>query len=107
MPTCEDLGQATGVENHTMIQQTSISEITFNSRSVFVIAVGRILEGERDYREQTVATLTFQRLHVLRGVVIMVLVSVKLQVVESMVFSEKQKYLRTIKTTRILYFIVL
>ena len=60
-----------------MMQTTSISELVFYSRSVFVIATSRILEGERDYGEETLATPTLQRLHVLRGVVNMVVVSVK------------------------------
>ena len=39
---------------------------------MFVIAASRILEGERDSGEQTLATPTLQRSHVLRGVVIIV-----------------------------------
>ena len=46
---------------------------------MFVAAAGAILEGKRDYSEQTLATPTLQRMHVFRGVVNMVLVSVKMQ----------------------------
>ena len=62
-----------------MIQKTHISHSSSNSRSVFVVAASAILEGERDYSEQTLATPTLQRSHVLRGVVDMCLVSVKEQ----------------------------
>ena len=55
----------------------------FNYRSVCVEAAPRILEGERDYDEQTSAAPTLQRTHVLRGVVIHVFLRVKLQVVKS------------------------
>ena len=46
-----------------------------NYRLVFVASTGAILEGERDYSEQTLATPTLQRMHVLRGDVNMVLVN--------------------------------
>ena len=41
----------------------------FNDLSVLVVAVSTILEGERDYGEQALATPTLQRSHVLRRVV--------------------------------------
>ena len=50
---------------------------------MFIIAARWILEGERDYGDQTLATPTLQRVHVFRGVVYVVLVSVKLQWVKS------------------------
>ena len=50
-----------------------------------------IREGERDYSEQTLATLAFQRMTVFRGVVNMVLVNVKMQCVKLRFFCEKQK----------------
>ena len=62
---------------NTMIQHISISEFVFNYRSVFILAARRILEGERDYADQALATATLQRLCVIRGVVHVVLVSVK------------------------------
>ena len=51
---------------------------------IFVVAVSTILKGERDYGEQTSATLIVQILHFLRGVVNVVLVRVKVQGVKSM-----------------------
>ena len=63
----------------------------FNFRSVFVAAVSRILEGERDYGDQTLATPTLQRSHILRGVVNMVLVTVKVQGTKRICFSERMK----------------
>ena len=74
-----------------MIQKTTISQFHFNSRSVFVVAVSAILEGERDYSEQPLATPTLSRSHFLRGVVNMVLVSVKVQGVKDKCFSARQK----------------
>ena len=50
---------------------------------MFVVAVSAILEGERGYHEQTLATPILQTLHVLRGVVNMFLVNVKVQGVTS------------------------
>ena len=50
---------------------------------MFIIAARWILEGERDYGDQTLATPTLQRAHVFRGVVHVVLVSVKVQCVKS------------------------
>ena len=58
----------------------SISELISNPRFLFVIAASRILEGTRVYGEQALATPTLQRLHVLRGVVNMVVVSVTCKV---------------------------
>ena len=68
---------------NTLIQHISISEQIFNSRSVFIVAARRILDGERDYGEQTLATPTLRRLHFLRGVVHICLVSVKVHGVKS------------------------
>ena len=45
------------------------------------------LEGERDHGRQTLATCTFLRSHVRRGVVKMVLVNVKMQGVKSRLYS--------------------
>ena len=67
-----------------MMEHISISEFIFNSRFVFVIAAGRIPQGERDYSEHTLATPTLQRSHCLRGVVNMVLVRVKVDGAKSM-----------------------
>ena len=53
-----------------------------NSRLVFVGGASAILEEERDYSEQTLATPTLQRTHVLRGVVNLVLVWVNVQCVK-------------------------
>ena len=72
------------------MQNINISELVFDSRSVFVIAVSTVLEGERDYGKQTLATPILQILHVLRGVVNMVLVIVNVQGVKSMSCSERQ-----------------
>ena len=67
---------------NTMIRNIHRSQYILNYRLVFVICASEILEGERDYNEQTLATPTFQRMHFLRGVVNMVLVIVKVQCVE-------------------------
>ena len=80
---CEDLGQATGV------QKTNISEFKYHYRSVFVIAVNTILEGERDDGEQALATPTLPRSHFLRGVVHMALVGVKVPGVKSRLVGER------------------
>ena len=72
-----------------MIQKIDIRVLIFDSRLVFVVAASTILEGERDYGEQTLATPTLQRSHVLRGVVHMVLVKVKVQGVKSMFFKHQ------------------
>ena len=58
----------------------------FNFRSALVLAVRRILEGKRDYGEQTLATLTLQRSHFLRGVANIVLATVKMQCAKSELF---------------------
>ena len=47
--------------------------------SMGTLAGGRIFEGERDYGGQTLATLTLQRSHFLRGIVVIVLVNVQVQ----------------------------
>ena len=100
---------------NTMMQNTDISELVFNSRSVFVV-VGTILEGERDYGEQTLATPTLQRLHFLRGVANMILVSVKVQGVKStfcwlktqqLFIHSPEAHLHTTNKSQIVYFIVL
>ena len=57
---------------------------------MFVTAVIRNLEGERDYGEHTLATPTLQRLHVLCGRVNIVLARVKVQGAKSMFLKEKQ-----------------
>ena len=71
------------LRSKTRIQKINISQFNVKSRSVFVTAVGAILEGERDYSEQILATPTLQRSHVLGGVVNIVLVSLKVRGVES------------------------
>ena len=76
---------------NTMIQHISISESIFHYRLVFVIAVSTILEGERDYGEQALATPALQRSHFLRGVVNMVLVHAKVQCAKNKFVSERQK----------------
>ena len=74
-----------------MMQKTNISDLVFTSRSVFVVAASTILEGERDYDEQTLATPMLQILYFLRGVVNIVLVRVKVQCVNmSFCFCGKQ-----------------
>ena len=75
----------------TMIQKLDVSELVFNSRSVFAVAVSTILEGERDYDEQALATPMFQILCFLRGVANMVLVYFKNAMCEKCVFSNRQK----------------
>ena len=57
-----------------MIQHIDISMLIIDSRLVSVEAARTVLEGERDYGEQALATPTLQRSHVLRGVVHMLLV---------------------------------
>ena len=57
------------------------SQSILNDRLAFVIGASAILEGERDYSEQTLATPTLLRMHFLRGVVNVVLVVVKVQCV--------------------------
>ena len=52
---------------------------------------GAILDGERDYSKQTLATLAFRRMSVFRGVVNMVLVSVTVQCVNMRFFCETRK----------------
>ena len=81
-----------------------------NSRLVFVIGASAILEGERDYSEQTLATPTLQRSHFLRGVVNMVLIIVKMQCVNvrfvvksrNVVYTITRAHLRTTDETHIL-----
>ena len=117
MRTCEDLGQATGVENHHDDKQnTSISYLIDNFRSVFLVSARTILEGERDYGEQALATPTLQRLYVLHGVVNVALVRVKVQCEKSKSLLWKSEtsfihspeaHLRTTDKTHMLYFIVL
>ena len=50
---CEGLGQATGVDKNTKKQNTKMSELILNFRSVFVIVVSTNPEGEQNYGEQT------------------------------------------------------
>ena len=66
-----------------------------NYRSVFEVAVSTILEGERDYDEQTLATPMFQILYVLRGVANIVLVNVKVQGVKRELLRERRKVINT------------
>ena len=79
------------IQKTKMIQKTNISEFMLNYRSVFVVAVSRIFEGEQDYGEHTSATPTLQRSYFLRGVVNMVAVSVKVRGEKSMCFCESLK----------------
>ena len=72
-----------------MIRNINRSQSILNSRLVFVVD-GAILEGERDYSEQTLATPTLQRSHFLRGVVHMFLVRVKVKGVNSLCLSINQ-----------------
>jgi hypothetical protein len=60
-----------------------------------------ILDGERDYSEQTLATPAYQRASVFRGVVNMVLVSVKVQCVNMRFLVKSTKAVSTI--TRITF----
>ena len=62
-----------------MIQNTDISVLNLDDRSVFVAFVIKSLEGERVYGQQTLATCTFLRSHIRRGIVNMFLVIVKVQ----------------------------
>ena len=82
-----------------MIQKTSTCVLVFDYRSVFVVVVITTLEGERDYGEQTLATPTFQRSHVFRGVVNMVFVNVKMQCVKSVFLVKSRKVVYTIART--------
>ena len=83
---------------------------------MFVVTAIAILEGERDYSEQTLATLKLQRSHFLRGVATIVAVSVKMECVKNVCFYRKpekpfmpsqETHLRTTDNTQILYFVVL
>ena len=76
---------------NTVMPKTDISVFIVYSRLVFVIAVSKIIEGERGYGQQTLATFTFLRSHFRRGVVNMALMNVKVQGVKSMLFSENTK----------------
>ena len=62
---------------NTMIRNINRRKYMFNSRLVFVACASAILEGERDYSEQTLASPTFQRMYCLRGVVNMYPMNVK------------------------------
>ena len=42
-----------------MIQKTNISELCLNDRPMLIAAASTILEGDRDYGKQTLATPTF------------------------------------------------
>ena len=57
----------------------------------FLIVVIKNLEGERDYGQQTLATRTFLRSQLRRGVVNMVVVNAKVQVVKRMCLSKSLK----------------
>ena len=85
-----------------------------NYHSVFVVAVITLLEGDRDYDEQTLASPMFQILSFLRGVVNIVLVSFKKRKVRKYsLFAKDRKvvytYTRSLfahnPKTKILYFI--
>ena len=73
-----------------MIQKTSMCGLIFNSCSVFIVAARSILEAERFYGEQTLASPTLQRSHLFCGVVFMLFVRVKVQGVKSKFLNEKQ-----------------
>ena len=100
-----------------MIQHFGISEFVLDYRSVFVVAVSIIFEGERYYGEQTLATPTLQRLRFVHGLVNVVLVCVQVQGAKrTFCFPAKDRqvvntFTRNILTHtnkhRILYFIVL
>ena len=76
---------------NTKIQNINIS-VFFNSRSVFVVAVIRILEGERDCGQQALVTPTFQRSHFVPRSRTYVSCPVRVQCVKSMfLLCEKQK----------------
>ena len=97
-----------------MMRKTSVSEFIFYYRSVFVLAVGRILEGERDCGEQALSTPTLQRSHILRGVVNVFFVCVKaqgvkvvsLRKIEQLLIRARETHLRTSQAFQMLYFIV-
>ena len=69
-----------------MIQKTDISVLNVDSRSLSYVVVIQNLEGERDYGQLTLATCTFLKQHIRRGVVTMVVVFVAVQKCELMVF---------------------
>ena len=97
------------------MQKVIISYFHFNYRSVFVAAVSRILKGERDYGEPTLATPTLQISHIVRGVVNMLLVRVEVQCANDMSLSEiwksclciHQKHICAQLKIQIMHFIVL
>ena len=90
MGMCEELYQATGVQNRHDDTNIHIRVFSFASPSVFAVVVDKTLEGERDYDEHTLATPTFQRSHFRIGVVNMGLLSVKVQGAKSMLFIGRQ-----------------
>ena len=88
MAMCEELGLATGVQNQdddTKDWHTCVDfwlSLGWSSRNAK-------LKGERDYGEQTLATPKFQRSHVRRGVVNMILMMVKSAMCEKYVVWRK------------------
>ena len=71
-----------------MKQKTHISVLIFDYRSVFVVVVSNNLEGDQDYGQQALATCTFMRSHVRRGVASMVLMHVKAQGAKSVLLAK-------------------
>ena len=92
-----------------MIRNINRSQSILICRLVFVVGASAILEGERDYSEQTLATPTLQRMQFLCGVANMILVSVKVQCVKVkfLVESRKDFYINARINTHILYLSVL
>ena len=100
---------------NTMIRKINMSQLIWDYRSVFVVAASAILEGERDYSEQTLATPTLQRMRFLHRVVNMLLASVKVQCVKVRFLVKSNTVVYTItritfahnSKTKCLYFCVL
>ena len=92
---CEDLGKATGSQNQHHDTKDSHKLDYLRHRSVYIVAARRILEGEQDYGDQTLATPTLPRLYFLRGLVHPVLVSVKVQCEKSECIVQRRKVVYT------------
>ena len=60
MAMCEELGLVTGDQNQYDDTKIYIKVLNFDCRSVFVVVVITNLEGDRDYGQQTLATLRFR-----------------------------------------------
>ena len=74
-----------------MIRNMNRRQSILSLRLVFVVGASSILEGERDYSEQTLATPTLQRMYFLRGVVNMILVRVEVQGMEVRLLVKSRK----------------